>query len=72
LYSARASQGWTICQPTDCPANRTLLDIEGQILAAAEDNPGYGSQRIAQELNRCGKPVDKTAVYNVTQTTWSQ
>jgi transposase InsO family protein len=48
-----------------CPANRTPLDIEGQILAAADDNPSYGPQRIAQELNRCGIPVGKTAVHGV-------
>jgi len=48
-----------------CPANRTPLDIEGLILAAAEDNPSYGPQRMAHELNRRGIPVGKTAIYGV-------
>jgi len=48
-----------------CPANRTPLDVEGQVLAAAEKFPSYGPQRIAYLLQQKKVPIGKTAVYGV-------
>lgn len=48
-----------------CPANRTPLDIEGQVLAMAKQFPSYGPQRIAYLLQRQGIAIGKTAVYGV-------
>lgn len=48
-----------------CPANRTTLDMEGEVLAAVEQFPGYGPQRIAYLLQRINIPIGKTAVYGV-------
>lgn len=53
-------------QPREiCPANRTPLDIEGQVMAAAERFPSSGPQRIASMMQREGIPIGKTAVYGV-------
>jgi len=48
-----------------CPANRTPLDVEGQVQAEAELFPSYGPQRIAYILQRKGVTIGKTAVYGV-------
>ncbi len=47
------------------PANRTPLNVEGQVLAMAEQFPSYGPQRIAHLLRRQGVAIGKTAVYGV-------
>jgi len=48
-----------------CPANRTPLNVEGQVMAAAEQFPSYGPKRIAYLLQRQGVAIGKTAVYGV-------
>lgn len=48
-----------------CPANRTPLDVEGQVLDMLEQFPSYGPQRIAWLLQRQGTVIGKTAVYGV-------
>lgn len=48
-----------------CPVNRTPLDIEGQVLAMAEQFPSYGPQRIAHLLHKNGVTIGKTAVHGV-------
>lgn len=48
-----------------CPANRTPLDIEGQVLAMAKLFPSYGPQRIAYLLQKQGVAIGKTAVHGV-------
>lgn len=48
-----------------CPANRTPLNIEGQVLVMAEQFPSYGPQRITCLLQRQGIAIGKTAVYGV-------
>jgi len=48
-----------------CPANRTPLDVEGEVLAAAERFPSYGPQRIAYLLQQKKIPIGKTAVYGL-------
>jgi transposase InsO family protein len=48
-----------------CPANRTPLDLEGQVLALIEIFPSYGPARIALELQPMGITLGHTAVYGV-------
>ena len=48
-----------------CPANRTPLDVEGQVLSVTEQFPSYGPQRIAYLLQRQGITIGKTAVHGV-------
>jgi len=48
-----------------CPANRTPLDLEGQVLALIEIFPSYGPARIALELRPWGIALGATAVYGV-------
>lgn len=48
-----------------CPANRTPLDLEGQVLVLMEQFPGYGPQRIALALGPIGITLGHTAVYGV-------
>tara|TARA_Y100000310_G_C20575502_1_gene760199 strand:+ start:309 stop:1295 length:987 start_codon:yes stop_codon:yes gene_type:complete len=48
-----------------CPANRTPMDVEGQVLAVVEQFPSYGPQRIAYLVQRQGVAIGKTAVYGV-------
>lgn len=48
-----------------CPANRTPLDLEGQILVLIEQFPSYGPQRIALALAQLGITLGPTAVYGV-------
>jgi transposase InsO family protein len=50
-----------------CPANRTPLDLEGQVLAAIDEFPAYGPQRIALALQQMGITLGHTAVYGVMQ-----
>jgi len=50
-----------------CPANRTPLDGEGQVLAMIELFPSYGPARLALELQRWGIILGHTAVYGVMQ-----
>ncbi len=47
------------------PANRTPLDLEGQVLVMIEQFPAYGSQRIALALGQMGITLGPTAVYGV-------
>ena len=37
-----------------CPANRTPMDVEGQVLAVVEQFPSCGPQRIAYLIQRQG------------------
>lgn len=48
-----------------CPANRTPLDREGQVLTLLEQFPSYGPERIALLLQRQGIDIGHTAVYGV-------
>jgi len=48
-----------------CPANRTPLDLEGQVLAMIEVFPSYGPARIALELPPRGITLGHTAVHGV-------
>lgn len=48
-----------------CPANRTPLDLEGQVLILMEQFPSYGPARIALELKPLGIILGHTAVYGV-------
>lgn len=48
-----------------CPANRTPLDLEGQVLAMMEVFPSYGPARIALELKHTGMTLGHTAVHGV-------
>ena len=64
-YKMLGDKGLTNQVRRICPANRTPLDVEGQVLAEAEQFPSYGSQRIAYMLQRKGITIGKTAVYGV-------
>lgn len=48
-----------------CPANRTPLDLEGQVLILMEQFPSYGPARIALVLSQMGITLGHTAVYGV-------
>lgn len=64
-YRKLGSEGLSNQPREICPANRTPLNIEGQVLAMAEQFPSYGPQRIAYLLQRQGIAIGKTAVYGV-------
>jgi len=48
-----------------CPANRTSIDVEGQVLSVVKQFPSYGPQRIAYLMQRQSVAIGKTAVYGV-------
>jgi transposase InsO family protein len=50
-----------------CPANRTPLDLEGQVLILMEQFPSYGPERIALALGQMGITLGHTAVHGVMQ-----
>jgi len=50
-----------------CPANRTPLDLEGQILILMAEFPSYGPQHLALILGQMGITLGHTAVYGVMQ-----
>lgn len=64
-YKMLGDEGLTNQVRRICPVNRTPLDIEGQVLAEAEQFPSYGPQRIAYLLQRQGITIGRTAVYGV-------
>ena len=64
-YKMLGDEGLTNQARRICPANRTPLNVEGQVMAAAEQFPSYGPKRIAYLLQRQGVAIGKTAVYGV-------
>jgi len=48
-----------------CPANRTTLDLEGQVLTMIAQFPSYGPHNIALHLRQMGIILGATAVYGV-------
>jgi transposase InsO family protein len=48
-----------------CPANRTPLDLEGQVLVLMEEFPSYGPQHLALVLRQMGLRLGHTAVYGI-------
>lgn len=53
-----------------CPANRTPLDLEGQVLVLMEEFPSYGPQHLALVLRQMGIILGHTAIYGVMKRHW--